>query len=102
MADPARRSYDAGASQQVQGDIGSIASRLENLIDERDRAVRQAMADFTADGVSDDYITVERRWNTAASEVKHIITLVRDTLNKNDDTAATTLSQARAAVADIG
>jgi uncharacterized protein YukE len=102
MADAGRRSYDTGASQQVQGDLGSIAGRLEAVINDRDRAVQQALADFQADGVSDEYATVERRWNTAAAEVKSIIALVRDTLNKNDDTAAAALSRAKSAVSGIG
>lgn len=102
MADAGRRSYDTGTSQQVQGDLGSIASRLEALINDRDKAVQQALADFQADGVSDEYATVERRWNTAAAEVKSIITLVRGTLNKNDDTATTALSRAKSAVGGIG
>jgi uncharacterized protein YukE len=102
MADAGRRSYDTGISQQVQGDLGSIAGRLETVINDRDRAVQQAMADFQADGVSDEYATVERRWNTAASEVKTIIALVRDTLNKNDDTATNALSRAKSAVGGIG
>jgi uncharacterized protein YukE len=102
MVDGGRRSYDTGTSQQVQGDINAIASRLETLINERNRAVQQAMADFQADGVSDEYSGVERRWHTAASEVKHIITLVKDTLNKNDDTATSTLSKAKSAVGGIG
>jgi uncharacterized protein YukE len=102
MADAGRRSYDTGASSQVQGDLGSIAGRLEAVINDRDRAVQQAMADFQADGVSDEYTAVERRWNTAATEVKSIITLVRQTLNKNDDTATTALSRAKTAVSGIG
>lgn len=102
MADTGRRSYDTGTSQQVQGDLGSIAARLETVINERDLAVQQAMADFQADGVSDDYAAVERRWNTAATEVKSIITLVKTTLNQNDDAASTALARAKSAVAGIG
>jgi uncharacterized protein YukE len=102
MPDTGRKSYDTGASQQVQGDIGAVAARLETVINDRDKAVQQALADFQADGVSDQYATVERRWNSAASEVKSIITLVRDTLSKNDDTASTTLAQAKSAVSGIG
>jgi len=102
MADTGRRSYDTGTSQQVQGDLASIAARLEAVINERDRAVQQAMADFQADGVSDEYAVVERRWSTAANEVKSIITLVKTTLGQNDDTAGTALSRAKSAVAGIG
>jgi len=100
--DSSRRSFDTGSSQQVQGDLQSIAGRLEAVINDRNRAVAQAMADFQADGVSDQYADVERRWHTAADEVKGIIHLVRTTMSKNDETAAATLSKAKAAVGGIG
>ncbi len=60
------------------------------------------MADFQADGVSEQYAGVEKRWNTAASEVRSIIALVKTTLLNNDDTATTALSQAGTAVSNIG
>jgi hypothetical protein len=100
--DMSRRSFDTGTSQQVQGDLQSIAGRLEALINDRDQAVGKAMADFQADGVSDEYATVERRWHSAASEVKAIIHLVRTTMSRNDETAGATLSKAKAAVGGIG
>jgi hypothetical protein len=97
-----RRSYDTGISQQVQGDLTGVVSRLEAAISQRSSDVTQAMSDFSADGVSDDYRTVEQRWQSAAGEVQQIITLVRTTLLRNDDTAASTLSRARTAVQGIG
>lgn len=97
-----RLSFDTGVSQQVQGDLQAITGRLEALIGERDRAVAAAMADFQADGVSDDYAHLERRWRTAADEVKAIIALVRTTMAQNDGTAGSTLARARNAVASIG
>jgi hypothetical protein len=95
-------SFDTGASQQVQGDIASITSRLEALIGERDKAVASAMSDFQADGVSDEYAHVEQRWRSAAHEVRAIIALVRSTMAQNDGTAGTTLGRAKNAVASIG
>jgi hypothetical protein len=97
-----RRSYDTGISQTVQGDLQGITSRLETLIGQRDKEVAAAMAEFQADGVSDEYATVERRWHTAADEVKSIVALVRTTLGLNDETAASTLSKAKSAVGGIG
>lgn len=97
-----RRSYDIGASQQVQGDLQSIIGQIEALIATRDGQVKAAMADFTADGVSDQYHDKEVRWRNAADEVRNIIGLIRTTLDKNDATAHTALQKAGQAVANIG
>ncbi|MFG3553662.1 pore-forming ESAT-6 family protein [Micromonospora sp. NPDC047557] len=97
-----RRSFDTGTSQQVQGDLAGIIARLEAVISQRSADVAAAMADFQADGVSEEYRTVEERWNRAAGEVRTIIDLVKTTMTKNDETANTTLSRARSAVQSIG
>ncbi|WP_433551960.1 pore-forming ESAT-6 family protein [Micromonospora zamorensis] len=97
-----RRSFDVGTSQQVQGDLAGIIARLEAVISQRSADVSAAMADFQADGVSEEYRTVEDRWNRAAGEVRTIIDLVKTTMVKNDETATTTLSKARTAVQSIG
>ncbi|KUF13019.1 pore-forming ESAT-6 family protein [Streptomyces silvensis] len=97
-----RRSYDTGASGDVQGNLYIIVGHLERVLGDRDRAVKAAMADYQADGVSDEYHGKEVRWNKAANEVREIIRLVRSTLEENDGTAQTTLSRARAAVNNIG
>lgn len=102
MASTDRRSYDTSASAEAQGNLQSVIARLETLIGERDQQVKAAMADFQADGVSDQYHEKEIRWNRAAGEVRSIIQLVRSTLEKNDGTAQQTLSQAKAAVDSIG
>jgi hypothetical protein len=60
------------------------------------------MADFQADGVSDEYHGKEVRWHKAAAEVREIIRLVRTTLEQNDGTAQATLAKAKAAVDNIG
>ncbi len=60
---------------------------------------------FSAVGAArqgDRYRTVEMRWNRAATEVRQIIDLVKTTMVRNDETAGTTLSKARAAVQSIG
>ncbi|MFZ3566788.1 MULTISPECIES: pore-forming ESAT-6 family protein [unclassified Streptomyces] len=102
MATQDRRSYDTGASAEVQGSLHGIIGRLETVLGDRDRAVKTAMADYQADGVSDEYHGKEVRWNRAANEVRDIIQLVRTTLEKNDATAQSTLARARAAVNNIG
>jgi hypothetical protein len=97
-----RRSFDTGISQQVQGDLAGIISRLEANIGQRSADVAAAMSDFTADGVSEEYRVVEDRWNRAATEVRTIIDLVKTTMTRNDETAGTTLAAARSAVQGIG
>ena len=97
-----RRSYDTGTSQQVQGDLAGIIARLEAVISQRGSDVSAAMADFQADGVSDDYKAVEDRWNRAAGEVRQIIDLLKNTMSKNDESASTAGQQARTAVQNIG
>ena len=95
MANADRRSYDVGASQEAQGNLQTVIARLEALIGQRDADVKQAMSDFQANGVSDQYHDKERRWNSAATEG-------RGTLEQNDGTAQSTLAQARSAVDAIG
>ncbi|MFE2166708.1 pore-forming ESAT-6 family protein [Streptomyces sp. NPDC059447] len=100
--DKDRRSYDLGASTEAQGNIKAVIGQLERLIAERDAQVAAAMADFTADGVSDDYHAKEQRWKNASQEVKNIIHLLNTTLEKNDGTAQQTIQRAKAAVDNIG
>jgi len=97
-----RRSFDLGTSGQAQSELAGVVARLETVIGQRSADVATAMSDFQADGVSEDYRHVEDRWNRASQQVRDIITLVKTTLLKNDETATTTLSRARTAVQNIG
>ncbi|ATZ26042.1 pore-forming ESAT-6 family protein [Streptomyces lavendulae] len=97
-----RTSYDVAASVEVQGGLGGIIGQLERVLGEREAAVKAAMSEFTADGVSDEYHGKELRWHKAANEVRDIIRLVRGTLEQNDSTAQATLAKAKAAVDGIG
>ncbi|MBA0053979.1 hypothetical protein E0L36_24945 [Streptomyces sp. AJS327] len=96
-----RRSFDTGASGDAQVNINAVIARLEFVIGQRDTAVKTAMADFQADGVSDQYQGVEQRWNSAAGEVRSIIRLLKGVLEKNDGTAQQTLARAKNAVDNI-
>lgn len=98
MPDTDRLSYDSAASAEAQGNLTGVVTRLETVIDQRDIAVRQAMADFAADGVSDEYHVAERRWDRSAREVRSMLALLRRTLADNDVTARRTQSRARTAV----
>ncbi|TLP92231.1 hypothetical protein FEF26_14980 [Nesterenkonia salmonea] len=97
-----RISFDTGVSSQVQSDVESIASRLESLIAERDQQVSAALSDFQMDGADAEYQQVESRWRNASHEVKNIITLIRQTMAENDQTATSTQSRTRSAIANIG
>ena len=97
-----RRSYDTGASGEVQMTLQGVIGQLERVLADRDNAVKAAMADFTADSVADEYHGKELRWQRAAAEVREIIRLVRTTMEQNDGTAQTTLARAKAAVDNIG
>lgn len=102
MGSTDRRSYDTGASSEVQGNIQLVIAQLEQVITARDTQVKAAMNDFAADGVADEYHGKELRWNVTSQEVKNIIQLLRTTLEKNDGTASQTLARAKAAVDGIG
>ncbi len=102
MANLDRNSYDIGASTEVQGSLIAVIGHLERVLSDRDGAVKAAMAEFQADGVSDEYHGKEVRWNKAANEVREIIRLVRSTMDQNDATAQSTLAKAKAAVDNIG
>ncbi|MEV3892980.1 pore-forming ESAT-6 family protein [Streptomyces anulatus] len=97
-----RRSYDTGASTEVQAVLQVVIGRLEQVITARDTQVKAAMNDFAADGVADEYHGKELRWNATSQEVRNIIRLLRTTLEKNDGTATQTLARAKAAVDGIG
>ena len=97
-----RRDYDIAASTNAQDNFHAVAARLDTLIDQRTADVRAAMADYQADGVSEDYAVKEQRWSAAATGVKGIISTLRTAMAANDETAQATLTRARAAVSAMG
>jgi hypothetical protein len=100
--DMSRRAFDVGASQAAQDHFNAVANHLESLIAQRDADVAMAMAEYQADGVSDEYAGKEQRWHNVAGQVRTIIQTLRGSLGSNDDTAATALQRAGTAVANIG
>ena len=48
------------------------------------------------------YHHVEQRWKSAATEVRQIINLLKQTMTQNDDSANTAISRARSSVQGIG
>lgn len=93
-----RNDYDINASQSAQQNFETVAARLEAALQRRDQDVKTALADYQADGVSDEYQQLEQQWNDAGIAVRQIIQTVRDSLQQNDDIALTALQKARAAL----
>ncbi|MBF4580737.1 pore-forming ESAT-6 family protein [Frigoribacterium sp. VKM Ac-2530] len=96
-----RRDYDLAASGNAQDNFNAVAGRLEALITQRDADVKTAMADYQADGSSEEYATKEQRWNRVATEVRTIINTLRTSLQSNDESAQTAMQRAKAAVDGI-
>jgi hypothetical protein len=97
-----RRDFDLASSQAAQENFLAIAGRLEALIDSRDADVRQAMSDYEASGVSEEYAAKELRWKNAANGVRDVIHTLKDSMVKNDEAAQAAISKAKSAVANIG
>ncbi|GAA3871552.1 hypothetical protein GCM10022381_13300 [Leifsonia kafniensis] len=97
-----RRDYNIAASQNAQDNFNRVAGRLETLIDQRDSDVKAAMADYLADGVSEEYAAKELRWKNVAAEVKGIINSLRNSMEQNDQSAQAALTKAKSAVDAIG
>lgn len=93
-----RRDYDLGASGNAQENFNAVANRLEALITQRDADVKNAMADYQADGASELYASKEVRWNTVATEVRNIISTLRKSLVSNDESASIALQRAKSSV----
>lgn len=96
--DQCRNDYDIGASQAAQDRFRTIAGNLEAALDRRDGDVRQAMAAYMADGVSDQYAGVEKQWNMAGREIRAIIAALEGSLSQNDDIASNALARAASCI----
>lgn len=95
-----RNDYDIAASQSAQSNFERAAAALEAALARRDQDVKAAMAVYSADGVSDRYAGVEAQWNTAGTEVRGIISAIRNSLAENDEIARRGLQRAAAAIPD--
>ncbi len=95
-----RNDYDISSSQAAQSNFERAAGALEAALARRDLDVKNAMAVYSADGVSDRYAAMEAQWNTAGTEVKGIITAIRTSLSENDEIARRGLSQAASYIPD--
>ncbi|MCT1436116.1 pore-forming ESAT-6 family protein [Brachybacterium paraconglomeratum] len=93
-----RNSYNIGSSESAQANFEQVAARLEALLDRRDGDVKAAMAEYQADGVSEEYAALERQWNSAGTQVRAVITAIRNSLQENDEVARRALAMAKAAI----
>ncbi|KJL47711.1 hypothetical protein RS84_02510 [Microbacterium hydrocarbonoxydans] len=93
-----RNDYNVGASQSVQSNFENVAARLEAALQRRDQDVRAALADYQADGVSEEYGALEQQWTQAGDQVRGVIAAIRGSLEQNDDIALRALAQGRAAL----
>ncbi len=89
-----RNDYDVSSSQSAQDNFDRHADALEAALDRRDQDVKTAMADYKADGVSERYEQMERKWNMAGKEVRGIIKAIRQSLAENDDIATRAVTEA--------
>ncbi len=97
-----RRSFDLAASGDAQSQFNTVATRLQELIDQRDVQVRAAMSEYVATGVSEEYAAKEQRWHDVADQVRRIVSVLQGTLTSGDATAQQSLRGAGQAVAMIG
>jgi hypothetical protein len=86
---PGREYPDATPAEGAPHGLQAVVTRLENVINQRDQAVKTAMAAFGASGVSDRYRDQEARWTNAAKEVRDVIALVKTTLAADDAPSVT-------------
>ncbi|MDQ0647500.1 hypothetical protein QFZ53_001696 [Microbacterium natoriense] len=93
-----RNDYNVGASQSVQSNFENVAARLEAALQRRDQDVRAALADYQADGVSEEYGALEQQWTQAGDQVRGVIAAIRGSLEQNDEIALRALAQGRAAL----
>ncbi len=96
-----KTAYDTGASESVQTHINSICNQLMTILTDHKGDVSKFDSEFQATELSAMYADVESRLGKSGAEVVQIINLVRQTLKLNDDTAMRTMSQAKAAIAQL-
>ncbi len=93
-----RLAFNISDSESAQQNFLAVATRLEQLIAERDKEVKTAMADARIDGADATYLAKEQRWNTISDNTKNIVQALKQAMTQNDATAQNALSKAKSAV----
>ena len=93
-----RLAFNISDSESAQQNFLAVATRLEQLIAERDKEVKTAMADARIDGADATYLAKEQRWNAISDNTKSIVQALKQAMTQNDATAQNALSKAKAAV----
>lgn len=93
-----RLAFNISDSESAQQNFLAVASRLEQLIAERDKEVKTAMADARIDGADATYLAKEQRWTTISDNTKSIVQALKQAMTQNDATAQNALSKAKSAV----
>ena len=90
--------FNISDSESAQQNFLAVATRLEQLIAERDKEVKTSMADARIDGADATYLAKEQRWNAISDNTKSIVQALKQAMTQNDATAQNALSKAKAAV----
>lgn len=101
MARTSEESFSTTASDQTKAALLRILQQMDSLVDVRDATVRQAMTDYRAHGVSDEYVEAEARWRRASAGLRSTIATLRSALVAADATAADALARARVAASAL-
>lgn len=90
--------FSLSASAETQTTLYRVLGRLDSMLDARDSAVRDAMTDFAARGVDEQYRACEDRWFRASSDLREMVSGLRSALGSADTTARDALARARTVV----
>ncbi|CAM2816711.1 hypothetical protein PRAC110570_02905 [Propionibacterium acidifaciens] len=96
--DADRNDYNIADSQTAGANMKASAAQLLAVLDAHDADVKTLMANYEAEGVSDQMHQLEDNWNKAGQEVRQIIHLLVSALEESDSIAQTALQRAGSAV----
>ncbi|SPF68131.1 Hypothetical protein PROPJV5_1074 [Propionibacterium ruminifibrarum] len=96
--DADRNDYNIADSQTAGANMRAAAAQLLAVLDSHDADVKSLMANYEAEGVSDQMHQLEDNWNKAGHEVRQIIAQLIGAMEESDQVAQTALQRAGSAV----
>ena len=96
--DTERNDYSIPDSQAAGANMRASAAQLLAVLDARDADVKNLMANYEADGVSEQMRQLEHNWYQAGDEVRQIISMLIGALEDADQVAQSALNRASGAV----